>query len=120
MGIASKEFLFSAEELLSKDNAKEIDFRNAISRAYYCAFHQVQDYVEHAPDGHRPLIKHLKNKHNQETKLSYDQYFEAAVLLDQLRTLREVADYCINDTVYDIPAKTSVRTVKDLIALIEG
>lgn len=43
------EFLNVARSFLQKENIKEIDYRNAISRAYYCAFHACKLLLEKYP-----------------------------------------------------------------------
>lgn len=57
--INSSEFLVQARDLLAKPNAKEVDHRSAISRAYYSLFHSAFEIL--ASKYKTKLVNAIKN-----------------------------------------------------------
>lgn len=47
------EFLNAAKSLLQKEEVTEVDYRNAVSRAYYCAFHTCSNLLKKYPPSER-------------------------------------------------------------------
>lgn len=96
MPIVSADFLTSSKSCL--ELGSEVDFRNAVSRAYYAMYHEARSSLNCQPNysgsQHSNLIGYLKNK--SENKLeSYDS-FQMKLLgyrLDQQRRARHEADY---------------------------
>lgn len=87
------EFLESAKELLNKPSAKEIDYRNAASRAYYCAFHACKKLLEDYPASQRQIgtehdktIRELLNHQNKQFKILGN-------MLQKSKDQRHRADY---------------------------
>ncbi len=103
MSIEPAEFLASAEEMAS--DHREVMSRNAISRAYYAAFHQVQ-LTFPAVEGNGSNLPGAKGMHrrfidqlNQGAPGSLER--KLGVMLETLRKRRVSADYRLAD---DIPA----------------
>jgi uncharacterized protein (UPF0332 family) len=87
------EFLQAATELLVKQPIKEVDCRNAASRAYYCAFHLCKRLLEQYPPAepqrgteHQKIINELKQHQNK-------QFRPLGNVLTSLWRLRVKADY---------------------------
>lgn len=57
--ITPPDFLAQARELVAKTNAKEVDHRSAISRAYYSLFHDAFDFL--ANKYKSKLVDEIKN-----------------------------------------------------------
>jgi uncharacterized protein (UPF0332 family) len=86
-----REFLNTARHLAGRGN--EADSRSAVSRAYYAVFHVVRDLLSalrfqtpRADRAHKYLYYRLNNCGEPSVE-------NAAVLLDNLRSLRNHADY---------------------------
>ncbi|OYQ80819.1 hypothetical protein B9T11_04885 [Wohlfahrtiimonas chitiniclastica] len=106
-------FIASADELLKKENATEVDFRNAISRAYYGAFHKIFLTIEGAPEGHAELIHFLKASKDKNVK-------SLAILLGQLRAARVTSDYYLDVQIFDVSAKNNISTAKNVCQKIDN
>lgn len=105
-------FIDSAVELLEKDLVLEIDVRNAISRAYYGAFHKAFQDIGNAPEGHAELVRFLQGSKDKNMKA-------IAVKLKQLRNARVTADYHLDISVFDVTAKANIRSAQDFIKMVE-
>jgi uncharacterized protein (UPF0332 family) len=86
-----REFLNTARHLASRGN--EADGRSSVSRAYYAVFHAARDLltaqrfrVPRADRAHKYLYFRLNNCGDSRVE-------NAAILLDNLRSLRNEADY---------------------------
>jgi len=89
-----KEFLTSAQKLIEKNS--EVDYRNAASRAYYCAFHLCRILLEKLPQSqdnigtsHQKIIDALLLSSDKRLKLLGNQ-------LKMARQLRHKADYKVD------------------------
>jgi len=87
----AEEFLKSAE-ILIKGN-QEVDYRNAASRAYYCAFHLCRNFLNKQFDSqigdeasHTRVICKLKDSPNSKLRKLGNK-------LEQVKRLRHAADY---------------------------
>lgn len=87
------EFLVAAEELLKKTAPREVDYRNAASRAYYCQFHTCQQLLERYPPSepqygaeHEKTIKELVNHQDKRFKTLGN-------MLNSSKNQRHRADY---------------------------
>jgi uncharacterized protein (UPF0332 family) len=101
------DFLESAKQSLISDS-KEVNYRNAASRAYYSAFHFCRSLMEKYPEWqknitteHAELISNLKKAPRQEFKTLGNQ-------LHQLKRLRSHADYELNKKFTDRYAKQAI------------
>lgn len=86
-----RQFLTSAQIFMQ--GGREIDYRNAASRAYYCAFHLCKNLVETIPistdnigTSHQRIIDALAQSHDKRLK-------SLANKLKVVRELRHKADY---------------------------
>lgn len=88
MAVSPEQILQSAEEL--GNGAREIDRRNAASRAYYAAFHRCLPLVEGDVDGdfgvHRAVTNELYASMNRTLRT-------VGSLLEQCKSIRVAADY---------------------------
>jgi uncharacterized protein (UPF0332 family) len=89
-----KEFLTSAQKLIEANS--EVDYRNAASRAYYCAFHLCRILLEKLPQSqdnigtsHQKIIDALLLSSDKRLKLLGNQ-------LKMARQLRHKADYKVD------------------------
>jgi len=102
----------------AEHGAYPVEFRSAISRAYYAAFHVGHillkkmgfDVVE-GPEAHNDVYKHLNNSGD-------DELAKAASKMNDLRTKRNHADYYLNRP--DVEKKKNARMlVQQAARLIE-
>lgn len=121
MAVLPKEFLSSAIELLAYQDAKEIDFRNAISRAYYCCYNLSIDKFGSliTPDNpeqttnlgvHAKLIRAIISNHS------------TATIGNDLRILkhrRKRADYDLDEFVTERQAQQAIDEAKLIVEKIE-
>jgi uncharacterized protein (UPF0332 family) len=107
--IEAVEFLSSAKELLNKQLVKEVDYRNAASRAYYCAFHTCKKLLEDFPPTqsqigaeHEKIINGLLNHQ--------DKRFKAlGSMLKDAKDQRVKADYRLDNNFTIQDAKLVVK-----------
>jgi uncharacterized protein (UPF0332 family) len=102
-------FLESAKELLNKQSTREVDYRNAASRAYYCAFHVCKKLLEDFPPTqfqtgaeHEKIIKGLLNHQDKRFKTLGN-------MLKDAKDQRVKADYKLADNFTIQDAKIVVK-----------
>ncbi len=102
------EFLETAREFLTKQPIREVDCRNAASRAYYCAFHLCKQLLEQHPPNepqrgseHEKVIAELRTHQDKRFKPLGNMLFDA-------RDQRVSADYKLNKKFSIHDAKTTV------------
>jgi len=108
----AKEFLISAQEFIQ--GSREIDYRNASSRAYYCAFHMCRTLLEKLPhtqhsigSSHEKVIADLLSYPDKRIK-------KLGRKLEQAKTLRHQADYQLNIPFYRSSAKQVLRHAEEI------
>ena len=115
-----RHFQYFAERL-SERGALPVEFRSAISRAYYAAFHFGLDSLKRMgfpivqnQDAHQAVYRHLNNSRDGEL-------VKAASMMNDLRTRRNHADYELDrhDVEEQKNAKMLVRQAAKLIEIIE-
>jgi len=115
-----RHFQYLAESL-SEHGAFPAEFRSAISRAYYAAFHFGLDSLKKMgfpiaqnQDSHQAVYRHLNNSRDGEL-------VKAASMMNDLRTRRNHADYELDRTDVEKQknAKMLVRQSARLIEIIE-
>ncbi len=116
--IKSKDFLQVADRLIAATT--EADWRSAISRAYYAAFHVAIDVLTacgfSVPNGdraHAYLWLRLSNAGVQAVR-------EAGKDLSALRTSRNFADYELRRSISQTIASLRVQNAKDIIHSLES
>jgi uncharacterized protein (UPF0332 family) len=96
--------------------------RSAVSRAYYAAFHTANDYLRQFPSGffdqlgpgkHQQVIKALES-------LNHPKTLRWIGTMWNLKGLREVADYQLENTTIEKRSRTAVRNARNLIHWIEN
>lgn len=111
------EFLDSAEKIIQ--NNKEVDYRNAVSRAYYCAYHKTASFVEPLNlersfgATHEKLVGILQNHTNKKLKTIGNK-------LNALREFRVDADYKLNKPFSFQDAQSALKRTKALLQDIDS
>jgi uncharacterized protein (UPF0332 family) len=112
------EFLESAKEILSKEH-REINSRNAASRAYYCAFHSCKKLLQDFPPKesqrgaeHEKIIAELLNHQNKQFKILGN-------MLKTSKDQRARADYKLADKFSIQDAKRVVLSTEKLLEELE-
>lgn len=112
MAIQKEEFLAFAKAL---PEDSEINLRNAMSRAYYAAYHGCLEIyrADHSADGgvHSKLITGLKNSSDQKDR----QY---GFILEQLKSLRTTADYYLTESIDLKDKQTAIKQAEKLLELL--
>lgn len=112
------EFLTAAEELLNKIETREVDYRNAASRAYYCQFHSCKQLLERYPPSepqygaeHEKTIKELVNHQDKRFK-------KLGNMLKDSKDQRHKADYKLAENFALSEAKIVIRFANKLLQAI--
>ena len=120
MPINCKDFLSLANDSLERGD--EIGYRNAISRAYYCAFHAIKSAIDfEAPKGkptHETLINYLVSA-NKDEKIPYLKLRSLGYRLAAQRKLRSKSDYQLAETICEQEANEFLESTKLFLADIE-
>ena len=112
-----RHFLYLAQRL-AEHGAYPVEFRSAISRAYYAAFHfglillrEMDFSIVQNASAHEKVYQHLNNSGD-------DELAKAASKMNDLRTRRIHADYKLNRS--DVEEKKNARMfVQQAARLIE-
>jgi hypothetical protein len=121
-----EDFLAKAEKLLASASA-DPDYRAVIDRAYYGAFHAARQFEEHLPyrsqaaktekaGSHEWLFRRLERPDRQ---LDYGLSVisrDIGSQLRQLKPIREIATYELEETVRVDQAEGAVKAAKDIMA----
>ena len=116
MAVSPEQLLEAAEELAQGN--REVDFRNAASRAYYAAYHRCRpiaqrnglrsskrgvhsDVIDALRTSSKPALKHL------------------AQMLARGRGLRAKADYNIDEEFRSSEAQTSIRQAQRVFSVAD-
>ncbi|WP_180025342.1 HEPN domain-containing protein [Acinetobacter sp. YH16049] len=122
----SLDFLKFAKKIIELSSVEEIDYRQAVSRSYYCAFHQVKSkanslgipvdaYKGGTHSSLRQTLIELKPANNKLKGLAFK--------LNNFHTLRVMADYHLDAVVTNKTAEESIqmceKIISDLAAVTE-
>ena len=114
------EFLQVATELLAKQPIKEVDCRNAASRAYYCAFHTCKQLLKQYPPTespygteHQKIINELKQHQDKRLK-------SLGNILERSRDQRVRADYKLGEKFVIQDAKIVIGAANKLLQEIDA
>ena len=116
MAVSPKQLLEAAQELAQ--GSREVDFRNAASRAYYAAYHRCRpiaqrnglrssgrgvhgDVIDALRTATKPTLKHL------------------AQMLARCKALRAKADYNIAEDFRRSEAQTSTRQAQKILTIAD-
>lgn len=126
MSVTAADFLNTAKTLLS-NQATEIDFRNAISRAYYSSFHLSKPVAKHLPylslspqtalGSHDEIIFRFIQCPN-----SYPHWSLAksiGYIMSRMKNKRRVADYEIELTVVKEEVEEQLNDAQKVIDKID-
>lgn len=119
MSLDSIEFLNFAKKIIALTPINEIDYRQAISRSYYCAYHQVREKSETLgiPVGaykggtHSSLRQTLIELRPANTKLK-----GIAFRLNNFHMLRVIADYKLEQAVTETSALESIQMCEKILS----
>ncbi|MDE9544769.1 hypothetical protein [Xenorhabdus bovienii] len=118
MSITCQDLLSFAEDCFSRKD--EVGFRNAISRAYYAAYHNVYPAMQGGPkDNHQGLIDYLKTeswKDNEEYKKP--DLLALGYMLQTLKDNRILSDYKLSHDVKKIDAEMAIATSRKVLEKI--
>lgn len=116
MSVRPSDFLDSAK-LLAQGNC-EIDKRNAISRAYYAAYHRAKTVYPFRPakgqTSHKSFFDHL-----MKSQLKYP----ARLVGSRLKTMhvhRVTADYFIQEEIFSSILNIQLDGAEEIIALLDA
>jgi len=126
MPVAPKDFIDKALEIIDHAECVEIDCRNAISRAYYSAYHyallfatrELGEDVENLTGGTHKKLCDLLSTYICNNKEAQREIWLIATKLRLLHTARVRADYHIDETVTSKDARTNVRQCGELALAI--
>lgn len=118
MAVTAVELLDAAQKLLDESRG-EVDWRNAISRGYYAAYHrclaladQSELHIEGGPSGHLALIAALQ-------KSRKPGHRSIALKLTNCRVVRNNADYDIGAGIAKRLASATLRQCHGISALAQ-
>ena len=103
MAITPDALLQTAREMAS--GAREVDWRNAASRAYYAAHHRCIPFAYERASvspGHAQMIADLKRRSDA------DGSMQVGYLLEHCKVLRERADYRLEATFRSVDANLAL------------
>jgi len=116
--VDSIEFLNFAQKIISITPISEIDYRQIISRSYYCAFHKLN---EKSNSLGIPVNAYKGGTHASlrqtliELRPANKQLKAIAYRLASFHQLRIIADYKLEDKVTEISAKESIENCKKIL-----
>lgn len=121
MSIKPSEFLDFAKQC--NQTKEEVYFRCAISRAYYCAYHEVLSKLQNPPNlkpsAHGNLIKYLQGKFDNHTlPKNYDKITAGALanMLAIMRRKRNESDYELSKNVSQMAVDAILLEAENVIA----
>lgn len=119
MAIGTEDLLMLARELAEQDS--EIYWRSAVSRAYYCAYHECQATAVHLPEA--PYAADPKGVHDRVIKQFTTSAGNAqkarklraiGYVLASIKELRTTADYDIADDFSQTKASEAFQYVDNI------
>ncbi len=118
MSVTSNDLLKSAIILIKRNH--EIDYRNAASRAYYCAFHEAESIVKKFPKIHVPVQKTGVHKKIIDALQKHPNslYQQIGALLKQCKIIRTQADYYLYVNFAINSAQDAVDMTMQILSLL--
>lgn len=116
MAVSPKQLLDAALELV--EGNREVDFRNAASRAYYAAYHRCRPIARNSGlrSSHRGVHSDVIDALRTASKPRLKQL---AQMLARCKALRAKADYTIDKEFRRPEAQTSTRQVQMIFTLAD-
>ncbi|WP_321810128.1 hypothetical protein [Burkholderia sp. BCC1985] len=116
MTVTATDFLTCAESIAN--GGTEIDYRSAISRAYYSAFHAAGEIADlHFPDQDAHIAKGSHDRLSDRFKASSNMKAKGvAYMLVLLKKSRHQADYSLSDTVVVDDALQAIANARKIHA----
>lgn len=113
----ARDFLTSAQQIISGN--QEVDYRNAVSRAYYCVFHVCKNLLEKLPNSphqigtsHQVLIDKLLSHPDERLATLGHQ-------LSRARDCRTWADYHLSKKFPQYDARRLLTQVQNILSAVE-
>ncbi|WP_394561812.1 hypothetical protein [Aquipseudomonas alcaligenes] len=128
MAVTANCFIASAQNILKIPSAAEPEFRNAVSRAYYGAYHYAKEYSEQALSididnfagpTHKKLSEALTN-YTCSDKDKQRIIQRAGVRLAIFHALRIRADYGLADMINQKDADSQIRNSLEFISALQS
>jgi uncharacterized protein (UPF0332 family) len=120
MSISPLDILDFAERC--SKNQQEVDYRNAIARAYYASYHRVLAHMKNAPSSkgisaHQSLLDYLnKDAHELEVSLKSAESKALGYMLLSLKIRRGASDYKLGDMFTQAQAETAIQDAKKIFS----
>lgn len=116
MAVSPKQLLEAAQELAAGN--REVDFRNAASRAYYAAYHRCRPFAQRngLRTSNRGVHGDVIDALRTSTKPALKQL---AQMLARCRTLRAKADYSIGGGFRRSEARTSTQQAQKILSIAD-
>ena len=114
----SIEFLNFAKKIISNTSNSEIDYRQVISRSYYCAFHQVSEKATSLGipvNAYKGGTQSTLRQTLTELRPANPKLKGIAFRLAGFHLLRVTADYKLEDTVTEKSANESIATCQKIL-----
>lgn len=120
MPVTNDDFIESARKMFH--GGREIDFRNAVSRAYYAAYHEAKKIADQHANGvphskagvHEKIIQKLKNHAGGNNEPIIRQIGD---MLKHCKSQRIKADYKLSTNVNQTNSSICIQYCKNLIDL---
>jgi len=121
--VDSIEFLNFSKKIISLSPLSEIDFRQVVSRSYYCAFHQVSEKAinlgipvnAYKGGTHKSLRETLTSLRPANNKLK-----SIAFRLNNFHILRVKSDYKLDEKVTEKTANQAIQICEKIISELEN
>lgn len=116
MAVSPKQLLEAAQELAAGN--REVDFRNAASRAYYAAYHRCRPIAQRngLRTSNRGVHSDVIDALRTSTKPALKQLTQ---MLARCRTLRAKADYSIGEGFRRSEARTSTQQAQKILSIAD-
>ncbi|PHM46616.1 hypothetical protein [Xenorhabdus miraniensis] len=118
MSITCQDLLNFAEDCSSRND--EVGYRNAISRAYYAAYHNVYPAMQGGPkDNHQGLIDYLKTDSWKGNEIyNKTDLIALGYMLQSLKDNRILSDYKLSHDMNETDARVAITTSKKVFEKI--
>lgn len=127
MSVEYDSFLSSAKALMDIASPVEIDFRNCISRSYYCAYHTALEFaelkleadLENVSGGAHIKLSDFLSRYICEDKDCQRDIRRIGIRLKAFHSQRVRSDYMLEDTIGPVDARAQLKNVEEMVAGIK-
>ena len=119
MSATPKEILDVAAEYA--DGTREVDWRNAVSRAYYAGFHRCLELAQAERVKVAPSVsEHAALAEGLQDMANAAPLRKTGMILDRCRHRRRKADYELDTDIDHATAETVVRGIREIFAVADA